>query len=224
MPTENFTIWSPGETDPGGDIDVAASQVTFTTLPRNVTAYHLDDKGVNHFSGDYEHKAELQDTSGDTNGIVFFWSLANVIDDWASADAGGADLHGVYSTSNRFHVQEVIAGSVIDDPSIVLSEDTPYYFIMKRDESIGVFGQLDIFIYSDSGRTNLLDTMTVTLGEKRDFRYIYGCQSFNDTNATTMSGYTKDLDLQEVVIGVSRSRIVNAGGVGSTTRGGLVNA
>lgn len=201
MPVEDFLLYT--EVDPSSRIVINTSRVTFTNFPRSEDAKVYDDKGVAHFDGDFEHLITFRETA-ETNGIANIWQLTNVIvtqKPWAQGVDGLSlawEAAGGAGATPILRLIESVAGSVTQAPSIILAHSTTYYLTIERDESVG-FGTLTVFIYSDSGRTILVDTVSITLNEKEDFRYIYPLASWNDGPADTVSGFTENLDLQEVV-------------------------
>jgi len=75
---------------------------------------------------------------------------------------------------------------------------TTYYLKIVRDESVGTYGTLYCYIYSDSARTTLLDTLTLTLSTaKYDFRYLYALASYNAGTAHEHSGYVENLSISD---------------------------
>jgi hypothetical protein len=69
---------------------------------------------------------------------------------------------------------------------------------LERDESVGTYGTLYCRVYPTpadrAGGTNILATLSVTLRAKRDYRYAYALQSYNDASAgKTLSGYSENL-------------------------------
>lgn len=204
MANQDFTTYT--ETDPNGRITVSSSRITWAGLTRNEDAYVYDDKGVNHFDGDFEHLLTFfQDTGWDNNAVVVTWAIANDIDDYKGLIDNLKDSLTLYNQPsvvvNRLNLVELDGGTTYTDQfSVSRTATWLLYLKIKRDESVGSFGQIQCFIYSDSGRTNLLDTLSLTLHtSKKDFRYIYGVQSFNTASALAGNGYTENLDLQEPV-------------------------
>jgi hypothetical protein len=53
-----------------------------------------------------------------------------------------------------------------------LTTNTFYYGKLTRDESVGTYGELKLQVYSDANFTTLIQTLTITLTEKQDFRYL----------------------------------------------------
>lgn len=206
---ENFTTYT--EVDPVAYVSKTTSRVTAALMPRTATVYVYSDKGVNHFSGDFEHLATVNTLSatGSLYGVNFCWSLANSVGDAkAIIDASGSMLAVVSTRVNgtiELHLREIDSGTSYDTYSTVATVfNTSYYLKIKRDESVGTYGTLYCYIYSDVGRLNLIDTLSLTLHtSKKDFRYIYSTQSYNDgwnAGRGEWSGYLENLDLQELPV------------------------
>lgn len=203
MATEDLTTYT--EVDPNSHITVITTRSTFANLDRNEDAYVYDDKGVGHFDGDYEHLIDVYLDSSDVDAHVIVWGLANLVDDARGIDDAGGDEHLVRFTRSHagywLRMDEMYAGTEYAGSAYGISLDTTYYLKIKRDESVGTYGTLYLYIYSDAARTNLLATQTLTLHEKEDFRYIYVTQALNTNNTPyRTSGYSENLDLQEVVV------------------------
>ena len=200
MANEDFTTYT--EVDDADDITVTSSKVTATSMQLLVFSYVSDDKGINHFAGDFEHKftTEFSNAVGSA-GECAAWHLCNTL--------GGYHYYSGYSRKYN-HLTIVLMISV---PTIQLWENngsennvtddyggsvsTTYYMTVKRDENVGDYGTAYLYIYSDSGRTNLLDTLTITLQAKQDFRYVcvMNAEGYNSIHA--INAYTENLDLQE---------------------------
>lgn len=205
MAVEDLTTYT--ETDPNSRITVTSARSSWASLTKNEDAFVYKDKGVAHFSGDYEHLVTAYLDACDLNSLVLCWALTNLVDDLRGIDDGGGDEHcvGLRSpSSGNYEVKlyELYSGSLAGD-AYVCSLDTAYYLKIKRDEGTGANGTLYCYIYSDSARTNLLDTLTLALNEKEDFRYIYVTQTYVDGAEDAQTAYSENLDLQEV--GIARS-------------------
>jgi hypothetical protein len=215
MASEDFTTYT--ETDPGNDFTVTSSRITVSTLAENRDSFVYDDKGVDHFDGDYEHLETVYITSQDTSNNVEVYCLANVIDDFKSIrdvlneDAIAVELFRTTGGDYQITLKEVDSGTQYADGYVGLNTATLYYLTIERDESVGTYGTIYLYLYDDSDRTSLVDTMSITLHtSKKDYRYVYGIQSFNSGNVQTFSGYTENLDLQEAAAagGISNHMIM----------------
>jgi len=207
MATEDLTTYT--ETDPNSHISVTSSRSTFTAMHRSEDAYVYKDKGVDHFNGDYEHLVTVYFDAYALDGFGVVWALTNVIDDWYAIYNSTDIEHEVtlyrYTGNggeSQLYVRELTAsiGGFTDDYGAI-SMDTLYYLKIKRDEAVGDNGTLYCYIYTDSGRTNLHDTLAIALADKYDFRYIWATQSRNQSESTqTITGYCENFDLQEFKI------------------------
>lgn len=184
--TEDYTDYT--ETDPDEVYTVISSKITYTEISRDAAnAYVYDDKGSGHFDGDFEHLCEIEWTDQSNNGRTYVWGLGNSTNILANTHLGLRDGSYLLLTEQ---------GNTSDNTSH--GEDTRWYLEIERDESVGTYGTLYCRIYSDSGRTTLVDTLSVTLAAKTDFRYIFGAAGDDDNSSSrTITGYVQNLDLQE---------------------------
>jgi hypothetical protein len=198
---EDYTAYT--ETDPNSRYTVTVNNIDVAGLLRNEDAWVVDDKGINHFDADFEHLVDAEFLSGTSGGLVTAWMVADAINDINGllSDAGESYL-AVWGTAVGavpvIRVIEVVGTSLYFD-SYIVSYNTPYYLRIKRDESIGTYGQIQCFIYSDSARTILVYTLVLALHAKNDFRYIYGVNSGNKGTTESITATISNLDLQEAV-------------------------
>jgi len=202
MSLENFTSYT--ETDPNTKITKTASRVTWALLARNEDAYVYADKGANYFAGQFKINLTVSMTASVgaslTNGV---WSLTNLVDDLKGIDVASGDYLTLYQSDTLTSakcclvLEECDGGTLHSDTSINLNDGTIYYVSIVRDETVGTYGTLYCYIYSDVTRETLVDTLTVTLNtSKKDFRYLYACHSYNSAEATlTGSGYTEAMEI-----------------------------
>ena len=202
---QDFTNFT--EVDPNTRIDVTASRVTFTNLTIDEDAYVYADKGAGYFNGDFTHHLTVEITAmsaGSNADHVCVWALTNHLDDWQGlADANRSFLTVMLilsTTTPRIELTEFNAGSEAGPADqYVAALNTKYYLTVSRDEATGANGTLTLKIYSDAGRTNLLDTQTQTLSQsKTDYRYLFAALSRNFTAGFTVSGYTENANLIDV--------------------------
>lgn len=208
MAYEDLTAYT--EVDPNSRISVTASRSTVTSLTRNEDAWVYDNKGAAHFDGDFEHLVDVRWNAADVGGQSVLWGLTNNVDDWRyNFDNGRHEIEVDFyrSAANlSLRLREIygVSSQVYDD--YIPSLDTTYYLTVKRDESIGTYGRLYCYIYSDSARSSLLATLSVDLHAKDDFQYIFATQSNNDGNTYRLTAWSENFDLQEVPPGAPRSR------------------
>jgi len=199
MPTEVFTTYT--EVDPNSRITPTSSKVTWDSLTQNEDAYVYDDKGAAYFSGNFRIDFTVHHTAGTQQRKLYVCNLANIVDDAYGIAAASGDMLGVSLGTGsggdiRLILEERDGGTLHIDSPYAISADTDYYLSFVRDETIGTYGTLYLYIYSDYLRTTLLNTQTITLSSsKKDFQYLYACQTFNSGDAATMSGYIEALEI-----------------------------
>jgi len=200
-------ITSYYEYDDASKVTVATNSVTVTDAQIKNEYYVSKDKGAAHFSGNFTHTVAGKVTAVNPYWRGSFWGLAKTAaDDFADIEALSGDC--LFATFFTFYIpfigiMEVVAGTRYGDnysPDPNLSLDTWYYFVIWRDERVGDYGTLNCRIYSDESRCNLLDTLSLALHEKEDFRFIFAANSWRSTmSKETYSAMFKDLDLHEGV-------------------------
>ncbi len=187
--TENLTAYT--EVDPGTPPEytvVTENKVTVTNLPWNVDAYIYKDYGVDYFT-DFTHDFEFQFDSGlNASALLFPWCVSNDVDDvraWLSAEEGIA----FWCIGNgSLRLWELKNNQFTDSGAGTLSPDTLYY---GRAVKSGT--SMSVSVYSDSGRTTLVDTRNLTLAEDFNYRYHFASQSYNAFGAgRLMTGFTQN--------------------------------
>lgn len=198
-PVQDFTTWT--EQDAGGYLSETSTRVTFTNIPRNATAYLYKDFGAGHFNGDFEFLFTSAITANPNNGILAQLILANALSNLLTHVSTPPCIFVRWrgTPNNNYALAEEYAGPTeAADVTGALSATHTYYMTLERDESVGTYGTIYLYIYSDSGRTTLVDTLAVALHvAKQDYRYLQTATSYNDGNGSTSSGYVENLDLQE---------------------------
>lgn len=194
MANEDFTTYT--KVDPDGKLTVTSAKVAATALPQNGTgqSYVYKDKGVGFFTGNFSHNFEIQATAHSGNSYYSYWGVSNQIADRA-ATTNGYDVLILFDGANyQIYFEEINSGSFYQ-ATYQISGSTSYYCTFRRNTAVGANGTIYLDIYSDSGRTTLLTTLTLTLHAATNWRYIYGVQSNDNGNATTMTGFTQNLNL-----------------------------
>ncbi len=198
MALENFSAYT--EVDPNSRISKTATRVTWTSIVREEIAHVSSDKGVNHFDGDFTHLLTVNASVVDNGGLSVHWAISNVVDSFKGLQDASED--GLFinflggASAVTLNLQEMDGGSITGD-QYTYTLGTTLYLKITRDESIGTYGTIFCFIYSDAARTVLVDTLSVTLNtSKKDFRYIYGFQSWEQSaDSALVTGYTENMSL-----------------------------
>ncbi len=229
MATEDFTTYT--EVDPNSRIVVATRRIAWTLLQEDEDAYVYKDKGAAFFDGDFSHKLTVRATGGTHGAHLRYWTLANLVDDfWGIVSANGDALSlGLSFSASQFRLNfgEVDGGTQYTDVAYSIDVDTDYFVTIVRDESVGTYGTFYAYIYSDSARTILLNTQSITLhSSKKDYRYLYICHSNNNGGTAPISGYVEDLDLSAVVAvapTVTTQAVSNIGETTATANGNITD-
>jgi len=194
---EDFTTYT--EIDPENGVTVTPLEVSFSGVNfRGTDTYVYSDKGINHFDGDFEHLLTAQISSIGTYALPIVWMLANTVDNKRGMLDSNEDFLLLEFYQTQLRIQECVNGIEYEDVWTAASVGTTYYVKLVRDESVGSYGRLYCYIYSDSGRTILLKTLQLDLREKEDFRYIYALNTDNDGQTYRASGFIRDLNLNSL--------------------------
>jgi hypothetical protein len=194
---ENFTAYT--EVDSGGDITVTSSNVSWDTMDRGATSYVCKDYGIGHF-GDFEQDLTINLSYAATWAIQGFWSLSNISNPTYSALYNAASGFGLFMMDGvTLHLSDYDVHADNDDTMTVTIPFT-YYVTFQRIAYI-----LTCSLYSDSGRTVLVDTLSIHCTDTT-FRYLGVGNSGQAGSAQVSTGYSENLDLQEA--GVSAPTVV----------------
>lgn len=196
-PIEDFTTYT--EDDPLTKITVDSNTVSWDDLKRGADSRVYKDKGVNHFDGDFEHLEDVRLSATTDYGRPIVWRLANAVNNTPFNNA--VTLFVVnYGYNNDFEIWEGDGSASYSDVGATSgwALNTTYYLKIKRDEAVGTYGTFYCYVYTNSERTTLQETLSVTLHIKTDFRYLYAFNTYNDGVDFRSTGYSENLDLQEV--------------------------
>lgn len=220
-PTEDLNTYN--ENDPNGYlfVDGPGNRVTFSNLPRDEpTARIYQNKGPAFFPGNYDQLLTVfMGALSQNQSVAIPWMLANVAKDYSAMLAANDDAHSIIlnrTVGGAFNfITEETEGGIRYSDVAVISGNTPYYPENVRDESIGTFGQLVTFIFSNAGRSVLFDTLSVLLHAKIDFSTILAANTFAAVPpfARLFIGYMEFLDLQLAAIIASGNRMARNVGI-----------
>lgn len=202
MTLEDFTTYA--KVDPNTHISESANHVDFDCYC-NEDARLYKDYGVDHF-GDFEHKIDvnLVSTSGSYPRLQCY-ALTNDLDDLQGLTTAAKTFLVIFRykspSYNRLTLREVYEGDIYEDIYPDCALNTWYYLTITKTGTA-----LTCKIYSDSDRTDLLDTLSLTLHADHKFRYLHVCQTYNLGQAYIGYGDIENLDLQEG--GVAHSQTI----------------
>ncbi len=117
-------------------------------------------------------------------GRAAVWALSNDLDDvknWDDDDDEAVSVTLVGAASPTLVLTDHETGA--SDTSTSLTTQTTYYCTVERTADTTV----ECRIYSDLGRTTLVDTLSVSVTSGRTWRYLVACNSYNDNEADAIS-------------------------------------
>lgn len=222
MAIEDFTSWSPGETDPNSHITVTSSKVACAGLARNEDAYHLDDAGAGHF-GDFTHELEYTLTSASaSNSVMGVWCASNDVDDMANwysdfDEAVSLYVYGGSGGSHRLDCRQNEARTA--DNSTTLTNGTKYYLTITRS---GTSWTCAVYDAAAKGPGDLVDTISLALPVGRTYQYIFATNTWYTAISANATGDIEDLDLNEAPPPSQTMPIIAAQGIHNAVFSGLV--
>jgi len=197
MTVKDFTTFT--EQDPQSEITVTSTRATFTQLDIDVQAWLYEDLGADAFDGDFSINVEFMMT-GSPGGLYTIsgsWALTNEVNDLNSIDTGNGDYLALrHRTTGQIVLVECKAGSLYTSSTFTPTQDVLYYLTIARDESVGTYGTLYCYVYSDADRTSLLDTLSLTLHAKLDFEYLFTVITYYlGSTGKWMDGYLQNMEI-----------------------------
>lgn len=165
---------------------------------RTESAYLYRNFGASHF-GDFEFKVTVTIVAHENTSRFDVVTLANMVGDLkAIQDSLGAAVGVLFyvdgSGIHYLYAQEYYNGTAYSSSSYAYAHNVPYYLTIKK---LGT--AFTCKVYSDSARTNLLATLSLTLHADHHFQYVYPCCTYNDGTNRYCDGDITDLDLQEEI-------------------------
>lgn len=208
MADEAFTTY-PYVADPGSDFTTTNAKIDATGMLRNTETVIADDFGVNFRNGDFTEDIDVQvDSTAAASSNMYVWGWANRIASPTTIDSTLGDVIaarlGRSGANFLMQIEEILAGSSSLDTYISGSGDldTIHYCRVNRTSTA-----FTCKIYpSDADRTadtNIIDTLTLTLGSVIKYRHRLGAASRNDGNTQSFDGFTANHDINPVALGAA---------------------
>ena len=220
MALEDFTdtdIWT--EIDAEGVRTVTANKIATVDIPDNVTNYVQGDFSTDHF-GDFEHLLKTVQTSVDAGSVGGIWAVTDApVGTWSGmvSDNTGISLHW-YRTDSNYDLVLKEWWAYTTDKYRETNSGLPRTVYVTVSRS-GTTGQA--LIYSDAGRTTLLDTITITV-ETTKLRYLHAVWSYTYGSGLLVQTYdVENLDIQEAPCTVSTGAATDIKQLTSTLNGSI---
>lgn len=184
MAIENLTTYT--ETDPNSKLTVTSTKVTAVDLDRDEDAHVYKNFGASYFDA-IDVDFEIYIDSNTVSGALGSFGLANTVDDcnnWSTY----VHVYGYRSGAN-YYIYLRIGGSS-DNGSV--SADTLYYCTLSR---VAGNDTVNLYIYTDSSRQTLHDTLTQAGAGANKYQYFYAICSYNDgSTGADWDGYYQNID------------------------------
>lgn len=188
MAVEDLTTYT--EQDTGTNLTVTATKVNVVGIDGFDDAYLYKDYTADFFNAIdalFETLCSNVGTNFPTEGGCGFSNVAGAY----RATIGSTAPWASWTTSATF---SLVRGSYAARDDYAASLSTIYYCRMERAAGSDT---ITLKIYSDSGRTTLLDTLSIAgLGTATKYRYAYAfVHHASDESNTEFTGYLENIDL-----------------------------
>jgi len=204
MTYEDFTTYT--EVDPNNHITIGPATHVEAKTYQNETAYLYKDKGANHFA-DFTHYVDVQFLDESGLGWTYPWALMNTIENIKACK----DNHhnAIYLRLYGYTYLELMESYNGTEyyQYCYIDMNTWYYLTIQKNGT-----SLTCKIYTDSARTNLLTTLSLTLHNNDNYEFVFVANTYNQGSASWGRSYTDNLDLCEEAPPTSKS-FADSGGV-----------
>ena len=184
---EDFTTYT--EVDTGGYLTVTSSKVAAANVVATTDAYVYKDYGADNFDAlDLDYEFQVTSSSTGSNQYIIL-GISNTVDDWSGWGAGfysGGVLNS--GANSELAVLAVIGGT--SDTSTDISTSTVYYCTITRSAGGDA---ITTDVYTDSGRTSLLVTLSASGLSTTKFRYSYGFSAYGGGGDRIATGFTQNM-------------------------------
>jgi len=156
------------ETDVAGDrLSATATEITVTGLLRSEEAYYNKLMGDNYFrwnhGKDFSIEFNFNISSMDDGGRIAFCGMMQSDDSIADNNDG---VYMSFERSGATYTTKLVvkdSGSELVASTTLCSPSTDYYVTVLFDEGTGSYGTFWAYIYSDSDRTSLVETLAYSM-------------------------------------------------------------
>jgi hypothetical protein len=182
---EDFTTYT--EVDPSSRWSQITTRNTGANVQRQMDSYVYKDYTSNFF-GDYIHQVDIYCSSQPLNIMqTVVWGVTNSPGSILDMTDGQVVTMGADTMQRYIRLRDIGNGN---SATYVFSLSTAYYLVIQRSSTT-----CTCKIYSDSARTTLLTTLSITC-QTVTFRYLeIGASQESGTLVSGWSGYSENLDL-----------------------------
>ena len=189
MAIENLTTYTA--VGSAGVFTLDTSAATFTAMRRDAVSYAYYDFGAGYF-GNFDIDFEFEITAGTTIGLAVLCAVSNTLgtfEDQIVANDG--IIANAYQNNGDLQIQmQDRSTGIFDAYADGGTTSNLLYCTFIRNGTA-----LTLDIYSNSGRTSLVDTLSITC-ETGTKRYFYVLASRDQGTDPLISGYTQNFEIQ----------------------------
>ena len=179
MIIEDLTTYT--EVDSSGKIAVSSTRVTANSITNNVDSYVYKDFGASYFDK-IDLLFDYQCAAHSGYAVMGFTNELDESMHWV----------GPYIAVSLQSGLSIYNGGTSHDSSLDLSHNITYYCRLLRQAGDDV---VRLYIYSDAGRTTLVDTVTLAGFGTTKWRYFFPMTSENYSSPYSWSGYLENFVL-----------------------------
>ena len=182
------------KTDPGGYLTISPNtKIAAIDMPSDDTVRVVKDYGAGFF-GNFTHNFELSIDDFAGGDSRAFTAYADVATSLSAEIIGGGDfilLEPIDVGVVRIVLGSVDSGVTTFDISVALAFSTIHYCTLVR-----VGANLTLSIYSDSGRTTLVDTLIHTLGTaNKNYQFHQAFTNYITIGGEQFTGFIQNYNL-----------------------------
>ena len=180
------------EVDANSHISATSSRMTGSGINRSEIAYAYYDKGADYFDA-LDIDFDINISNLDANDMIGVLGISNTLNHIGAFGSSDIKVLGYFPSGQQARLY--ISTSAVSD-YMQITVGTTYYCTLARAAGNAT---VDLKVYSDSGRTTLLDTLTINISTaSTKHRYIYGISSQYTNNNYAASGYVENVIINAV--------------------------
>lgn len=200
---EDFTDYT--EFDMNNHIDIVNSTLVEFDAWRNEDAHLYKYFDVDFF-GNFMHNVDVYFHSSDLYAVCPIWGLTPHVNDYKGLSASGDTTIYIYMrrqtsspkwqiTLREYYDVDTPPSESFQDVSITITQATWYFLNIEKD---GV--DMTVEIYTDSARTVLFDTLSLTLHADHKFPILMACNTQNTGSAVNGMVWIANLNRNAIYI------------------------
>lgn len=188
--------------DATGLLTATSSVTTFTNLTNSGSYYRYADFGAAYFNEDFIIEGELLVSSmtNTTGSGLNFIGVSDGIGPESSVTNGLYFRFGGGQGATNLNSWGFVRRTTSTNNNSFFTTtgnlNTTYYYRLSRTSAAGgANGIVLLEIFSDVGRTTIIESKNITMPGAQSYRYFYSVQGYNYTSNTSMSGTNSNINI-----------------------------